>query len=120
MNGAPVEVSGRRLQRMRHVTTTTLSIPPDPGHLPTAVYSSSTKMKLCSAINAKRTCSPILVMEIRSNRPRAQTRGPERRPRAMWEDFTLALYVVGLGAAIIVMLAELTYVLNLSRSRSAP
>jgi hypothetical protein len=38
----------------------------------------------------------------------------------MWEDFTLALCVVGLGAAIIVMLAELTYVLNLSRSRSAP
>jgi hypothetical protein len=38
----------------------------------------------------------------------------------MWEDFTLALCVVGLGTTIIVMLAELPYVLNLAKSRSAP
>jgi hypothetical protein len=38
----------------------------------------------------------------------------------MWEDFTIALCGVGLSTAIIVMLAELPYVLNLSRSRIAP
>jgi hypothetical protein len=31
----------------------------------------------------------------------------------MWEDFSFALCVVGLGAAITVRLTELPYVLNL-------
>lgn len=38
----------------------------------------------------------------------------------MWEDFTLALCGVGLGSAIVVMLAELPYVLNLSQTKIAP